>query len=321
MGGTAMPLAFSPAAAEGIRFRAVVCLVALAALLAAGNASAQIDEPPARTLAGALKRIKASGVVRVGYREQAIPFSYEARAGQPWGYSIDLCEAIVEDIAREIGVASLRTEYRRVTPSDRIEQVVDGRIDLECGASTNTAERRTRVAFSPLTFVSGTRLLVRRGGPVHSLRDLAGRRVVVVRGTTNAEVMRQLAARAAPAFNVLEVDDHAQAIARLAEGQAEAMAADDILIIAYLAEHGLQRQYAVVGEFLSFEPYGIMFARDDASLAEVIGATFRRLAETREIRWIYDKWFMRRLPSGVRLGVPMSVQLERSFQLLGLPAD
>ena len=158
----------------------------LAALLAAGDAGAQIDEPPARTLTGALKRIKASGVVRIGYRAQAIPFSYEARAGQPWGYSIDLCEAIVEDIAREIGVASLRTEYRRVTPSDRIDQVVDGRIDLECGASTNTAERRTRVAFSPLTFVSGTRLLVRRGGPVHSLRDLAGRRVVVARGTTNA---------------------------------------------------------------------------------------------------------------------------------------
>ncbi len=268
-----------------------------------------------------LKRIKASGVVRIGYRAQAVPFSYEAREGRPYGYSIDVCEAIVEDIAREIGVASLRTEYRRVTPADRIDQVADGRVDLECGASTNTAERRTRVAFSPLTFVSGTRLLVRRGGPVHSLRDLAGRRVVVVRGTTNADVMRQLAARTAPAFNVLDVDDHAQALARLADGQAEAMAADDILIIAYLAEHGLQRQYAVVGDLLSYEPYGIMFARDDAPLAAVVDATFRRLAVTREIRWIYDKWFTRRLPSGVRLGVPMSVQLERSFQVLGLPPD
>ena len=164
----------------------------------AGDAIAQIDEPPARTLTGVLKRIKASGVVRIGYRAQAVPFSYEAREGQPWGYSIDLCEAIVEDIAREIGVASLRTEYRRVTPADRIEQVADGRIDLECGSSTNTAERRTRVAFSPLIFVSGTRLLVRRGAPVHSLRDLAGRRVVVVRGTTNADVMRQLAAGRRP---------------------------------------------------------------------------------------------------------------------------
>ena len=107
----------------------------------------------------------------------------------------------------------------------------------------------------------------------------------------------------------------------LGDGRAEALAADDILIIAYLAEHGLQRQYAVVGELLSYEPYGIMFARDDAPLAAVVDASFRRLAVTREIRWIYDKWFMRRLPSGVRLGVPMSIQLERSFQVLGLPPD
>lgn len=308
--------------AAAVSVRTLACgLIALATLLGVSNASAQADEPPVRTLTGVLKRIKASGVVRIGYRAQAVPFSYEARAGQPWGYSIDLCEAIVEDIAREIGVASLRTEFRRVTPSDRIDQVADGRIDLECGASTNTAERRARVAFSPLIFVSGTRLLVRRGGPVQSLRELAGRRVVVARGTTNADVMRQLAARAAPAFSVLEVDNHAQALAMLADGRAEALAADDILVIAYLAEQGLQRQYAVVGELLSYEPYGIMFARGDGPLAEVVDASFRRLAETREIRWIYDKWFMRRLPSGVRLGVPMSIQLERSFQVLGLPPD
>ncbi len=313
------PATRSAAAASG---RALVCgLIVLATLLGVEDSSAQVDEPPARTLTGVLKRIKASGVVRIGYRARAVPFSYESRDGHPQGYSIDLCEAIVEDIAREIGVASLQTQYRRVTPADRIDQVADGRIDLECGASTNNAERRTRVAFSPLTFVSGTRLLVRRGGPVHSLRDLAGRRVVVARGTTNADVMRQLAARAASAFSVLEVEDHATALAWLADGRAEALAADDILMIAYLAENGLQRQYTVVGELLSYEPYGIMFARDDAPLAEVVDATFRRLAATREIRWIYDRWFMRRTPSGVRLGVPMSIQLERSFQVLGLPPD
>jgi glutamate/aspartate transport system substrate-binding protein len=316
-----MPPKISTAAARFGRVWACVSVLTLAALLPAGDAGAQVDEPPALTLTGVLKRIKASGVVRIGYRAQAVPFSFEAHAGQPWGYSIDLCDAIVEDIAHEIGVASLRTEYRRVTPSDRIEQVADGRIDLECGATTNTAERHTRVAFSPLIFVSGTRLLVQRGGRVHSLRDLAGRRVVVVRGTTNADVMRQLAARAAPAFSVLEVDDHAQALDRLATGQAEALAADDILITAYLAEHSLQRRYAVVGEMLSYEPYGIMFAKDDAQLAAVVDTSFRRLAVTREIRWIYDKWFMRRLPSGVRIGVPMSLQLERSFQVLGLPPD
>jgi glutamate/aspartate transport system substrate-binding protein len=64
-----------------------------------------------------------------------------------------------------------------------------------------------------------------------------------------------------------------------------------------------------------------MFAKGDAQLAEVVDAAFRRLATSREIRWIYAKWFTRSLPSGARLGVPMSVQLERSLQVLGLPPD
>jgi glutamate/aspartate transport system substrate-binding protein len=301
--------------------RALLAILLFATLSAISAATQPPDEAPARELTGALQRIKTSAVVRIGYRAQAIPFAYEAADGRPYGYALDLCDAIVEDLAREIGVATLRTEYRRVTAADRIEQVVDGRIDLECGASTNTAQRRARVAFSPLIFVSGTRLLVRRGSPVRSVRDLAGRSVVVVRGTTNEAVMRQLAAVASSRFAVVAVDDHGQGVAQVADGRADALAADDILITGYLAEHGLQSRYAVVGDLLSYEPYGIMFARNDASLAEVVEATFRRLAASGELRWIYDKWFLRNLPSGGRLGVPMSVQLERSFQVLGLPPE
>jgi glutamate/aspartate transport system substrate-binding protein len=208
-----------------------------------------------------------------------------------------------------------------VTPADRIAQVVEGQIDLECGATTNTAERRRQVAFSPLTFVAGTRLMVRRGSPVRSARDLAGRKVVVARGTTNEEAMRRLAALRKPGFTVLVADDHAQAQRQLAAGEVDALAADDILLGSYIAEQGLRGQYAVVGELLSHEPYGIMFARADAPLAEVVGATFRRLAASREIRWIYNRWFLRRLPSGVQLGLPMGTELQRSFEVLGLPPD
>jgi glutamate/aspartate transport system substrate-binding protein len=296
----------------------------LAALLLGGpnGAEAQyVDEREARPLAGVLKRVKAAGVVRIGYRQGAVPFSFEGPEGQPYGYSIDLCHEIVDDLARAVGVASLRIEYRRVTPADRIAQVVEGQIDLECGATTNTAERRRQVAFSPLTFVAGTRLMVRRGSPVRSARDLAGRKVVVARGTTNEEAMRRLAALRKPGFTVLVADDHAQAQRQLAAGEVDALAADDILLGSYIAEQGLRGQYAVVGELLSHEPYGIMFARADAPLAEVVGATFRRLAASREIRWIYNRWFLRRLPSGVQLGLPMGTELQRSFEVLGLPPD
>jgi glutamate/aspartate transport system substrate-binding protein len=296
--------------------------IAIALLGAGAGVLAQpIEEPAAGALTGVLKRIKVAGVVRIGYRQGAVPFAFEGRDVLPYGYSIDLCHEIVENLAQAVGLAALRIEYRRVTPADRIAQVVDGQIDLECGATTNTAERRKQVAFSPLIYVTGTRLLVRRGSPVRSLRDLAGRKVVVARGTTNEDAMRQLAAKAARGAIVLTADDHAQALEKLASGEADALAADDILLAGYLAEKGLHERYVMVGDLLSYEPYGIMFARDDAALAAVVEATFRRLAESRELRWIYNKWFLRRLPSGIRLGLPMSAQLQRSFELLGLPPE
>ncbi len=298
-----------------------LCLGCAALLLPVAASAQYISEREAKPLTGALKRIKDAGVVRIGYRQAAIPFSYEGPDGRPYGYSIDLCHEIVEDIAEAAGSAMLIVQYRRVTPDDRIAQVVDGQIDLECGATTNTAERRKHAAFSPLIFVAGTRLLVRHGSPLRSARDLPGRKVAVVRGTTNEEAMRHLATTIARGATVLVAEDHAQALSMLAAGEADAFAADDILLTGYIAEKGLRGQYAVVGELLSYEPYGIMFARDDPPLAGAVDAAFRRLAASRELRWIYNKWFLRPLPSGIRLGLPMSAELQRSFEVLGLPPE
>jgi glutamate/aspartate transport system substrate-binding protein len=155
----------------------------------------------------------------------------------------------------------------------------------------------------------------------HYWRHPRGRKVVVVRGTTNEEAMRHLATTLARGATIVVADDYAQGLAMLAAGEADAFAGDDILLAAFVAERGLQRQYAVVGELLSYEPYGIMFARDDPALAQAVDAAFRRLAASRELRWIYNKWFLRALPSGVRLGLPMSAELQRSFEILGLPPE
>lgn len=301
--------------------RAGLAATFAAALLAVSPACAEpVDEPPARALTGALKRIRDAGVLRVGYREGAVPFAFAGRDGSVYGYSIDICGAIADEISEAVGGRRLRVEFRRVTPADRIDQVADGRVDLECGATTVTAERRRRVAFSPLIFVAGTRLLVKRGGAVRSERDLPGRKVVVARGTTNEAAMRALASRAGRAFELQVADGFPRAFESLATGAVDAVAADDVLIAGFLAQNDARGNYAMVGSALSHEPYGIAFARGDPALDEVVRSAFRRLAASREIRWIYDKWFLRNLPSGVRLGLPMSLELERSFQILGLPA-
>jgi ABC-type amino acid transport substrate-binding protein len=302
--------------------RLAACTLALLGACVGMSAAAQTgDDPAAQRLTGVLKRIKNAGVVHLGVRESAVPFSSINASGQASGYSVDLCLAIVDDIAAAVGAGALQVEYRKVTPVDRIDQVVDGRVDLECGATTNTAERAERVAFSPAIFIAGTRLLVKRGSPVRTIGDLAGRPVGAVRGTTNEIVMRRWAADPRRRLAVRVLDDYDTALAKVAAGEIAALAADDVLLAGYVAEPSRRRQFAVVGGLLSYEPYGIVFARGDAPLADVVRTTFVRLATTREIREIYNRWFLRPLPSGLRLNWPMSAQLVRSFEMLGLPVD
>jgi glutamate/aspartate transport system substrate-binding protein len=131
--------------------------------------------------------------------------------------------------------------------------------------------------------------------------------------------MRKLATRPGWAFSLQVADDFAAALEGLASGTADALAADDILIAGFLAGKDLRGRYAMVGNLLSYEPYGIMFAKGDAALRASVDAAFQRLAESGEIRRIYTRWFLQGLPTGVRLGLPMSPQLERSFEVMGLP--
>jgi len=272
-------------------------------------------------LAGRLRQIKETRVVRLGYRESAIPFSYVGAEGRPVGYTLDLCRAIVTTIAADLGGVELGIDYVRVTPLNRIQQVVDGAVDLECGATTNTAERRQQIAFSPVIFVTGTRIAVPRGSAIRDLNDLRGRPVIVVSGTTNAAAMREYDRLNGLAIRFVTADDYRAALALLTTGHADALAADDILLRGLLAETKQSTAFRLVGDMLSLEHYGIMYARGDGALADAVERTLRGLAESREILWIYDRWFVRQLPSGGRIGLPMSTQLRRSLELLGLPPE
>lgn len=297
---------------------AAACMLSMCLVCAA---VAQESEPfTADQLTGTLKKIKDSGVVKIGYRERSIPFAFLDPRGQPVGYSIDLCNAIVEEIVDELGGMELRTEYRPVTPENRFALLTAGDIDLECGSTTDNLERRKQVAFSPTIFVTGTKLLVKKDGPIKSLRDLKGKTVAVTRGTTNAAAMKTLSERQRLGITFVEGADHQQSLDLFTSGKAEAFANDDVLLYAMIADTKTAAQYRVVGDFLSYDPYGIAFRKDDPLFAQAVDRAFRRLAASGEIVWVYDKWFLKRLPSGVRLNLPMSAQLEESFKVLGLPS-
>src|SRR5246127_3449713 len=284
-------------------------------LLATGaftSALAQTSEGLSPTLA----RIKNAHVVHLGYRESSPPFSFLDQANRPIGYSLELCEAVVDEIGVEVDDPNLKIEYVKVTSDDRIQAVLQKKIDLECGSTTANAERARQVAFSPLMFVAGTKLMVPKASGVQSVTDLKGKTVVVTKGTTNEQAMHNADKKFSLGLNIVTAADHEQSYQTLVDGKADAFATDDILLYGLIARHKSQGKFKVVGEYLSYDPYGIMFRKGEPQFTAVVERAFRKLGSNRDLIPLYNKWFVSRLPTGERLNVAISPQLEEAFKVL-----
>lgn len=296
----------------------VAALLALA-LAWAGSALAQSDDAPLE-LTGTLAKAKASGAVTIAYRESSVPFSYLNARGQPIGYSIELCRKVVEAMSAAVG-SDLDIKWLLVTSETRMAAIVEGRADLECGSTTANRERGRTVAFSPIMFVSGTKLMVKKGTPIRSFRDLRGRNVVVTAGTTNEQAMRELDRKFAIGMNIVVSRDHAESFAQVVAGRADAFATDDVLLYGLIARSPERGNLQVIGDFLSYDPYGIMYRKGDPQLARIVNDTFRDLAEDGEIDRQYKRWFMKKLPSGEAINLPMSAQLESLVRAMGVKPE
>lgn len=293
----------------------------LAAWVLSLLATAALAQEQAPTmLSGTLAKVRASGTIAIGYREASVPFSYLNARREPIGYSIELCRALVTAIEDTVN-KSLTIQWVPVTSDSRIDAVVSGQVDLECGSTTSNLERQKRVAFSPTMFVSGTKVLVKKGAPIRSFRDLAGKKVAVTAGTTNEKTLRDLSQKFKLDIELKVARDHAESFALVKEGQANAFATDDVLLYGLIARDAAKAQYEVVGDFLSYDPYAVMYRKGDAQLNKVVIDTFQVLAEDGEIHRQYKRWFMRKLPSGESLNLPMSAQLETIIQTMAVKAE
>ena len=291
------------------------------------------EAPGVGMLSGTLKKVKETGAITLGYRESSLPFSYLNRRRQAVGYAIDLCREIVEDVSTELDGMEVKIGFAPVTPANRLQKVASGEIDLECGSTTANMERRKEVAFSPTFFIAGTKLMVPKSSSIRSYRDLAGRTVVVTAGTTNEAALRTVAQKQKLGISIISGTDHAQSLDLLASGKADAFATDDVLLYGFIAtvplrrrsstrrlsQHRSQSAFKVVGEFLSYDPYGLAYRRDDPAFAALVERTFTRIAGERRLAELYNKWFLRRLPTGETLNLPMSPQLAEIFRMLGEP--
>lgn len=287
-------------------------------------ATAAIAQTPATAFVpkytGTLKKIYDTKTVRVGHRENSPPFAFLDAKSRPIGYSLDLCEIVVEEIAAELHVG-LKTQFVPVTPENRFDQVTSGAVDIECGSTTNNADRRKTVAFSPTMFVTGTKLLVRRGSRVYNLPDLAGKSVVLTRGTVHETGVPKIAERRKVPVKFVFAADHNESFQMLSMEKADAFANDDVQLYGMLADKKAASDFRVVGDFLTYADYALMFRKDDPDFSEVVERAFHRLSGSREIVDIYDRWFRKPLASGMRLNLPMSPHLEQLFQVHGLPVS
>ena len=312
------------------RFVRGALLAALVALpfgpaVAEDMTGANKTAPPAPTeestpaiLSGTLKKVRDSGVVTIGYREASVPFSYVRAGGPPNGYSIDLCVGIVDEIKRELGDAPVRIAYQLVTAETRMDAVTSGKADLECGSTTSNIERQRSVAFSPVIFVAGTKLLAKRDSGIASYRDLTGKTLVVTSGTTNEAAMRLLNDKYHLGISIVAAKDHQESYDMLVSGKAAAFATDDVLLAGFIAANHAQDSLAVVGDFITYDPYGIMFRKDDPQMADAVNRAFATMAQTGTLVATYHKWFLQPTPTGEFLNLPPSLQLTESLRALGV---
>ena len=273
----------------------------------------------AQELTGTLKKIKDSGTITIGNRETSVPFSYLDDKQQPIGYSMDLCAAIVEEIKKTLGLATLTVKYNPVTSQTRIPLMSNGTIDMECGSTTNNLTRQKEVAFAPVTFITGTKLVVKKSAKIKTYKDLKNKTVVVTQGTTNERVIKALSDKDNLNIKFLNAKDHAEAFLTVESGRAAAFSMDDVLLYGLVAKAKSPKDYEVVGDYLSYDPYGIMFRKNDADFAIVVTRALAGLMRSGEINKIYDKWFVQKLPSGETIGMPMSPLLKAAFMLQAFP--
>ncbi|MBM2885887.1 glutamate/aspartate ABC transporter substrate-binding protein [Chromobacterium amazonense] len=285
------------------------CTLAALASLPAGAAE----------LTGTLKKIKESGVIVLGNRDSSIPFSYYDNNQKPIGYSVDLANKVVDEVKKELKMPNLQVRYNLVTSQTRIPLVQNGTVDLECGSTTNNAERGKQVAFSVGIFEIGTRLLTAKTSGIKDFPDLKGKNVVTTAGTTSERLIKAMNASKNLGMNVISAKDHGESFLMLESGRAAAFMMDDALLYGEMAKAKNPANWTVTGKSQSYEIYGCMLRKDDPAFKKVVDTALTNTFKSGEINKIYAKWFTSPVPpKGLNLNFPMSDELKA---LLAKPTD
>jgi glutamate/aspartate transport system substrate-binding protein len=272
-----------------------------------------------KVMADTVSELRRRGVIRLGHREQAVPFSYLVE-GQPRGYAVDLCLRLVEGLRKRLDLPGLKVEWVALQPAERLPATTTGRIDLECGNTTASVERRKTVAFTAPIFIAGAGVLVRTDlagavGAEATLRDLRGRRIAVSAGTNGEKVVRQ-ANQALYGLEVVIVKDNAEAFGALQADRADAWITDDVLLASFRARAPDPKRYLLLNKRHTVEPLALMHRKDDPAFERAVDAEMSALFRSGQVEDLYQRWFQRPIPpGGQNMGLPPSRLLKEVFRM------
>ncbi|MBB6562026.1 glutamate/aspartate transport system substrate-binding protein [Acidovorax soli] len=282
---------------------------ALGAALSLAALSASFAQPQST-----LAKMAQTGVIHLSYRDSSVPFSYLNDA-KPIGFSIEICDRIVEMLKTKVKRPDLKIERQPVTSQNRIPLVMNGTVDLECGSTTNNVARREQVEFAVNYFYTGTRMMVKKTSGIGSLADLKGKKLATTSGTTNVQVLRKYFKDNSQDTEMLLAKDHADGALLAESGRADAYAMDDILLYGLVANAKNPAEWTIVGEALQVEPYAIMLRKNDPEFKKEVDAALVSLMKSGEFEKLYDKWFLQPIPPrNVPLNVPMSAELKKNLK-------
>lgn len=247
------------------------------------------------TLAGAdqvsaestLEKISRTETLTIGTRTGSPPFAYINKKNQWVGFSIDLVEkVIVPAISRELG-KPIKVEKKESMPQTRIPLLTSNAVDLIAETMTDTRSRRESVDFSLTFFVTGAQFLVKKGSPIKGLRSIAGRRIAAQQGSTNARIIREQV----PSARLREFPDQPAAFQALAQGQVHAYTNDGIQLAGLKAKAPKPDEWKIVGDFYSYEPYGMAMKKNDSDFRRVVDIGLMEAIESGKYFELYDRWF------------------------------
>jgi ABC-type amino acid transport substrate-binding protein len=297
---------------KSLKLAATLC----AALLCTGLAHAQTPAPatPAPLAFTTIERIVRTNTIRIGHREAAIPFSYvDPATKKPIGYAIDLCMRVIDSVKKELKLPRLKIEYVQLAAAERLPALLDGRVDLECGNTTNTKTRREQVAFTVPHFLTGAKILSKSVSDIDSLSELEGKKVAIAKGTTAEGLITSYNGATRNPIQMLLVKDNAEAFAAVKDDKASAWMTDDILLFSYRANQDRPADWMLNPRLLSVEPLAIAM-RKDPPWQKLVDTAMSHIVVDGEINAIYNKWFLQPTPPrNVTLNVPMSEVLRASF--------